>query len=73
MTKGSEKKRLDVYLSNIDTSRSRSYFNSLIQSGRVLVNNKVVTKSYKVNVGDVMEYEVEEKGQEQSRGREYTP
>ena len=61
VTKESEKKRLDVYLSNIDTSRSRSYFNSLIQSGCVLVNNKVVNKSYKVNVGDVIEYEVEEK------------
>ena len=63
VTKDSEKKRVDVYLSSLTTGRSRSYFNGLIERGKVLVNNKVVTKSYKVSTGDVVEYEVEEKAE----------
>ena len=61
VTKESSQKRVDVYLSGLTMGRSRSYFNSLIQRGKVLVNNKVVTKSYKVCDGDVVEFEVEEK------------
>ena len=61
VTKEFSQKRVDVYLSGLTMGRSRSYFNSLIQRGKVLVNNKVVTKSYKVCDGDVVEFEVEEK------------
>lgn len=61
VTKVDEKKRIDVYLSNLSMGRSRSYFNNLCERGMVRVNNKVVTKSYKVCDGDVIEFEVEEK------------
>lgn len=54
------KQRIDKFLSELSIGRSRSYFNGLCDRGLVRVNNKVVSKSYKVCDGDLVEFEVEE-------------
>lgn len=54
------KQRIDKFLSELSVGRSRSYFNGLCDRGLVKVNNKVVSKSYKVCGGDLVEFEVEE-------------
>ncbi len=48
--------RIDSYLSNV-TEYSRSKITKLIKDGKVLVNGKEVTPSYKVKENDVIYYE----------------
>lgn len=59
--KSSEKQRIDVYLSTVMPSRSRSFLGDLCDKGLVTVNDKKVTKSFKVVGGDVISMEIEEK------------
>lgn len=54
------KQRIDKFLSGLSVGRSRSYFNALCERGLVKVNNKVVSKSYKISDGDIVEFVVEE-------------
>jgi 23S rRNA pseudouridine1911/1915/1917 synthase len=51
---------MDVYLSGLSCGRSRSYFNGLCERGLVTVNQKQVSKSYKVCNGDVVQFEIED-------------
>lgn len=55
------KQRIDVYLSSILKTRSRSFLGDLCDKGGVTVNDKIVTKSYKVGSGDVVSFEIQEK------------
>ena len=57
----SSKKRIDVYLSELLSDHSRSYYGNLCEKGKVKVNSKVKDKAYKVSRGDIIEYEIEEK------------
>lgn len=57
----SAKKRIDVYLSDLLSDHSRSYYGNLCEQGRVYVNKKKKDKAYKVSKGDIIEYEIEEK------------
>lgn len=52
-----EKERLDSFLVKIDSSHSRSYYQKLIEDGKVLVNGKTVKPSFKVDIGDVVDVE----------------
>ena len=45
--------RIDKYLSN-NTELSRSKIQKLIKENKILVNDKVVNNSYKVNMGDII-------------------
>lgn len=55
------KQRIDVFLSSILPARSRSFLGDLCDKGSVTVNDRVVTKSYKVASGDVISYAIQEK------------
>ncbi|MBQ8471901.1 MAG: RluA family pseudouridine synthase [Bacilli bacterium] len=46
-----DKLRIDKYLS-LECDYSRNKIQKLIKDGKVLVNNKIVTSNYKVNIGD---------------------
>ena len=49
-----ENSRIDKYLSTKLLEFSRNKIQKLIEEGNVLVNDKVITSSYKVSVGDVI-------------------
>ena len=54
--------RLDAYLANKISEKSRSYFQKAIEEGNVLVNDKKVKSSYKIRVNDEISYKfLEEK------------
>lgn len=54
--------RLDAYLANKISEKSRSYFQKAIEEGNVLVNDKKVKSSYKIKVNDEISYKfLEEK------------
>ena len=52
--------RIDKYLSEQISDRSRSFISNLIKEGNVLVNDKVVSKSYILKDNDVVRAEVPE-------------
>ncbi|MBE6734979.1 MAG: RluA family pseudouridine synthase [Ruminococcaceae bacterium] len=52
--------RIDKFLSENIEGKSRSYIASLIEDGKVSVNDKTVSKSYKVIPGDRVEVEISE-------------
>lgn len=52
--------RIDKFLSENIEGKSRSYIASLIEDGKVFVNGKIVSKSYKVIPGDRVEVEISE-------------
>ncbi len=52
--------RIDKYLSEQISDRSRSFISSLIKDGNVLVNDKVVSKSYVLKDNDVVKASVPE-------------
>lgn len=54
------KYRLDKLLSEICPTKSRTFLAKLIDEGHVLVNDKVVKSSYKVNVNDVINLDIPE-------------
>ncbi|MCF8721318.1 RluA family pseudouridine synthase [Nitrospina gracilis] len=51
-------KRLDVFLTEVQSDISRSYIQKLIDSGRVVVNGSVSKSNYKVKTGDRVELTV---------------
>ncbi len=55
--------RLDIFLANY-LNISRSFVQSLIKEGNVLVNNKNVSNSYKLKLDDVVSYEIIEQVQD---------
>lgn len=52
---GDEGLRIDKYLSEQISDRSRSFISSLIKDGNVTVNGKIVSKSYVIKENDVIE------------------
>jgi len=54
-------KRIDSYLAHVVEGYSRSYFKELIKNGNVLLNGVVPQVSKALKVGDVLEYELEQK------------
>ncbi len=50
--------RIDKYISELDLNLSRSSTVNLIESGKILVNNKTVNKKYKVLLGDNIYIEI---------------
>lgn len=56
---GEENKRIDVYLSNKNQDISRVAIQRLIEKGNIMVNNKNVKASYKVQEGDKITLEEE--------------
>lgn len=52
--------RIDKFLSENIEGKSRSYIASLIEDGKVFVNTKTVSKSYKVIPGDRVKVEISE-------------
>ena len=52
------KKRIDLFLSEKADNFTRSHIQKLIEQECILVNNKVISKSYKLNVGDVVYVEM---------------
>lgn len=46
--------RLDVFLSQKFENCTRSYIKTLVDSNRVMVNNKIIKAGYKLKVGDVV-------------------
>ncbi|MBP5694890.1 MAG: RluA family pseudouridine synthase [Bacilli bacterium] len=59
--KKDESLRIDKVLSLFETSFSRAYLSNLIKEGNVKVNDLVVSPSYKVKVGDVIDVYFAEK------------
>ena len=55
-----EGKRLDMYLSSIDTQLSRTMIQKLIQGKNIKVNGKIVKASYKVISGDEIDMKIPE-------------
>ncbi len=53
-------KRIDKYLGSIDDIPSRSFAQKLIKNKKVNVNNKIVNKSYLLEKGDLVEFEMPE-------------
>ena len=53
--------RIDSYLASLIEGYSRSYFKDLIKSGNVLLNGVVPQVSKSLKVGDVLEYDLEQK------------
>lgn len=45
-------KRIDAYLSNLDLDLTRAKIQKMIENGNILVNNKKIKNSYKVNIDD---------------------
>lgn len=54
-----ENTRLDNYLSDLYENFSRSHFQKLIKSGKVLVNDAIAKSSYKIKLKDKIEIENE--------------
>lgn len=52
--------RIDKFLSDNISDRSRSFIASVIEEGSAVVNGKKVSKSYKVSVGDCVQVTVSE-------------
>ncbi len=52
--------RIDKFLSENLADYSRSFIADLISEGNVTVNSKVVSKSYKIDIGDRVEAEISE-------------
>ena len=52
------KKRIDSFLSDKFESFTRSHIQKLIEQGCILVNNKAISKSYKLNIGDIVYVEL---------------
>lgn len=52
------KKRLDVFLTQVQSDISRSYVQKLIEGNQVQVNNSPARSSYKLKVGDHVEFTV---------------
>lgn len=50
--------RIDKYLSN-ETEYSREFISSIIDEKKLFVNGNIVKASYKVNIGDIIEFEPE--------------
>ena len=55
-----EGKRIDAYISSVDTQLSRTMIQKLIQEKNIKVNGKIVKASYKVVSGDEIEMEIPE-------------
>ena len=55
ITSDKENVRIDVFLTE-NTEFSRNKISQVIKKGEVLVNNKKVSASYKVKIGDVINY-----------------
>ena len=55
-----EGKRIDVYISSVDTQLSRTMIQKLIEEKNIKVNGKIVKASYKVVSGDEIEMEIPE-------------
>lgn len=55
-----EGKRIDAYISSVDTQLSRTMIQKLIQEKNIKVNGKIVKASYKVISGDEIEMEIPE-------------
>ena len=49
-----ESKRIDSYLSSLDLDLTRAKIQKMIDNGNILVNNKKIKNSYKVQEGDVI-------------------
>ncbi len=55
-------KRLDVYVTEKDAKRTRSYIKKNIDLGKILVNKKLVKSGYLLKQGDIVTVEsIEEK------------
>ncbi len=54
ITENNNNKRIDKFLTNKITDRSRNYIQKLLEMKGVLVNDKAVGKSYKLKTGDVV-------------------
>ena len=55
-------KRLDIYLSEIDKEKTRSYIKNLIEDGKILVNGRKVKSGYALKLNDIVQVEnVEDK------------
>lgn len=52
--------RIDVYLANEFVDYSRSFIQKLIDSKKVIVNNKIAKSNYKVKLNDVISVEIPE-------------
>lgn len=50
-----EGERIDRYLAEMLSDRSRSYIQKLIKDGHILVNNKPVKANYRLSCGDMLE------------------
>ncbi len=50
--------RLDVYVSNLDTSKTRSYIKNLIEDGKITVNGKCVKAGYSLRENDKVNVEI---------------
>ena len=55
-----EGKRIDAYISSVDTQLSRTMIQKLIQEKNIKVNGRIVKASYKVISGDEIEIEIPE-------------
>jgi len=58
-----ENTRFDNYLSELFDNFSRSHFQKMIKAGRVLVNGEIKKPSYKVKIGNKIEVEFKQEGQ----------
>ena len=54
-----EKVRLDAYLAKQDIELSRSMIQKLLEDKKIIVNGKIEKSSYKVQIGDKIQIEVE--------------
>ena len=55
-----EGKRIDAYISSVDTQLSRTMIQKLIEEKNIKVNGKIIKASYKVISGDEIEMEIPE-------------
>ncbi len=62
--KADKGKRIDKYLAEKLEHLSRSFIQKLIEDVKIKVNGKSVDKSYKINAGDLLKIQVEEKESE---------
>lgn len=53
-----EKKRIDVFLTEVQSEVSRSYIKKLVETDQVLVNSIPTQPSYKVKTGDHIEFTI---------------
>ncbi len=52
--------RIDKYLSDLMSDKSRSYIQGLVEKQNVIVNGKIIKSNYKVKNGDIIEITEEE-------------